>query len=408
VPREQNSREKQSFGTGGAPAQRPWEALDPALAPLLQHNFEGLEEEMASVIGAEIAEYRKPLTGAFGAAVRAAIAEAMRQFTELIGKPGPSERPGRQVYIDLGRGELREGRSLDALQAAYRLGARVAWRRIGEVALRAGVDPQQLSLLAESIFAYIDELSAESVEGYAREQAAVAGERQGRREQLVRVLLAASAPAEEVEQAAAAAGWKLPRELAALACDYYDPQRLALRTGVDAVAAQVDGVCCLLVPDPGAPGRRETLNETLKRVPAALGPAVACERAAESFRRARECLGLMLDGVLPRRGLVVAQEQLAALVLFGDRELVGELAARRLEPLAPLTATQRARLERTLLQWLRHHGSVPQTAAFLHVHRQTVRYRLTRLRELFGVALDDPEARFELELALRARAAAGG
>ena len=41
-------------------------------------------------------------------------------------------------------------------------------------------------------------------------------------------------------------------------------------------------------------------------------------------------------------------------------------------------------------------------AAALDVHPQTVRYRLKQLRELFGPALEDPEARFELSLALRA------
>ena len=42
-------------------------------------------------------------------------------------------------------------------------------------------------------------------------------------------------------------------------------------------------------------------------------------------------------------------------------------------------------------------------AAELHVHPQTARYRIARLRELLGEQLDDPDARFELELALRAR-----
>jgi DNA-binding PucR family transcriptional regulator len=41
-------------------------------------------------------------------------------------------------------------------------------------------------------------------------------------------------------------------------------------------------------------------------------------------------------------------------------------------------------------------------AAELNVHPQTVGYRLTQLRELFGDALDDPQVRFELELVLRA------
>ena len=40
-------------------------------------------------------------------------------------------------------------------------------------------------------------------------------------------------------------------------------------------------------------------------------------------------------------------------------------------------------------------------AATLHVHPQTVRYRLAALREVFGDALDDPAARLELAIALR-------
>jgi DNA-binding PucR family transcriptional regulator len=38
----------------------------------------------------------------------------------------------------------------------------------------------------------------------------------------------------------------------------------------------------------------------------------------------------------------------------------------------------------------------------LGVHPQTARYRLGRLRELFGDDLADPDRRFWLELALRA------
>jgi DNA-binding PucR family transcriptional regulator len=37
------------------------------------------------------------------------------------------------------------------------------------------------------------------------------------------------------------------------------------------------------------------------------------------------------------------------------------------------------------------------------VHPQTVRYRLRQIQELFGAALADPAARFDLEVALRAR-----
>ena len=78
----------------------------------------------------------------------------------------------------------------------------------------------------------------------------------------------------------------------------------------------------------------------------------------------------------------------------------------RLGPLTALAPRSRERLESTLLAYLRHRGNGPRMAFDLHVHPQTVRYRLARLRELLGAALDDPEARFELEVVLRARRAA--
>ena len=112
---------------------------------------------------------------------------------------------------------------------------------------------------------------------------------------------------------------------------------------------------------------------------------------------------LMDEGVMPANGLLFADEQLAALILHADRGLLNDLAQQRLAPLDDETAASRERLSETLLAWLDHQGKVPEIAAELHVHAQTVRYRLGRLRECFGSALDDPEQRFELALVLRAR-----
>ena len=178
------------------PLERPWQALDPAVRAVVGPAIGAVAEEITAAIAASIDEYRVPMRGAFGRGVRLAIDSALRQFVEQIGQPAGGVRPGREIYIALGRGEYRAGRPLDALQAAYRLGARLAWRRIAAVARESGVDGATLSLLAESIFAYIDELSAESVEGYASEQAASAGERQRSRRALVRLLLTAP-PASE-------------------------------------------------------------------------------------------------------------------------------------------------------------------------------------------------------------------
>src|SRR5207248_8560734 len=101
---------------------------------------------------------------------------------------------------------------LESLLSAYRTGARVAWRRFAAAGVSAGLEPDTLYLLAESIFAYIDVLSAESAEGHALEQSAAASEAELRRRRLVRLLVRETPPDPRTAAAAASdAGWPLPR-----------------------------------------------------------------------------------------------------------------------------------------------------------------------------------------------------
>jgi DNA-binding PucR family transcriptional regulator len=98
---------------------------------------------------------------------------------------------------------------------------------------------------------------------------------------------------------------------------------------------------------------------------------------------------------------VHAADHLPALLLGSDPELAADLAADRLAPLRAVGGATEARLTETLRAWLDRPGQVQAIAADLGVHPQTVRYRVRRLRELFGDALEDPDRRFELALALR-------
>jgi len=384
--------------------ERPWQALDPAVADAIAPILAPVADEITAAIADAIPEYRQPMGEAFGRGVRDAIEETLRQFLTQLGRPAAGERPGRDVYVALGRGEFHAGRRLDALQHAYRVGARVAWRRISAAAIAAGLEGPTLALLAESIFAYIDEISAESVEGYASAQAASAGERSRARQALVRLLVAGEPDGAEAAAAADAAGWSLPRSLAALAGDHRDAERFAAIVGEGAIGGRVDDEVCVLIADPDAPGRLERVRRAVGGRLAAIGPTEPWADTGESWSRAVRCVRLARAHHLPDGGLIVAAQELGVLAVHADATLVRDLAAARLAPLAGLTPAARRRHEATLLAWLRHQGSVPAVAAELHVHPQTVRYRLARLRERFGVALDDPDGRFELELALRAGA----
>src|SRR6202012_5230826 len=89
-------------------------------------------------------------------------------------------------------------------------------------------------------------------------------------------------------------------------------------------------------------------------------------------------------------------------LLCADEHLAPALRAARLAPLQRLRPAQRDRLASTLLIWLQHGCNANEVAARMHVHPQTVRYRLRQVDDLFGDQLRDPDRRFELEIALRA------
>ncbi len=404
----------------------------------LRETLPDLADDMIAAIASEVPDYARAMEGRFGEVVRFGVEVALNRFVDVLGGAVPkSESSARDTYVRLGAGEYRAGRTLDALLAAYRVGAKLAWRRFVEAGTRAGFPPDALYDLGEAMFAYIDEISAESAAGFAEAQSEAAGESQRRRRSLVRLLAQEPPAAEEtLRTAAQSAGWTLPRRVAAVvvgeaeqpeATDELDnvAARLARRLGPGAVGAAVGGLAAVMLPDPDGPGRRKALESALGDDLAALGPAVSWPEAGTSLRRAAAAFRLAaqgrIDGV---RGveeappttrqdgasssgqsasrLVVAVDHLPALLLAAEPALAADLARSRLAPLDTLGPGPRERLVETLRAWLDRPGQVQAVAAQLDVHPQTVRYRLKQLRELFGERLEDPEARFELSLALRA------
>ena len=244
--------------------QEPWRELKPEVADVIEPELSGIADEILESIGREIPEYARPLEGSFGRGVYRGVGEALEQFIGLIRDPDADRRASRKVYMILGRGELRNGRSLDSLQSAYRIGARIAWRRIAAASLEAGLDGKTLSLLAESIFVYIDELSADSTEGYADAQFKQQGARLRRERELVTLMLRDPAPEiSEIEQAAQGAAWQIPKSLAAVACHERDLAEVTRILPIGVISATVDGSGCVAIPDPAGPGRFRQISVSL-------------------------------------------------------------------------------------------------------------------------------------------------
>lgn len=385
----------------------PWTALEPPVAAALRPALPALADEIIATVREAVPAYAIPLRGAFARNIRLGVEQALSGFLELIESRGEARLPGREVYESLGRGEVGAGRSLDALLSAYRAGAQLSWRRLAEQGRRAGLPPDTLYTLAEAIFAYIDELSAATADGFAQAQSAAAGERLERRRRLLGLLLRDPPPAaEEIDEAARDAGWDVPACLAVVAVVPQRPETLPGRLGEGVlVSREEEGTILLAVPDPEGPGVRAQLTHALRDAPAALGPVVEVSDARHSAQRARAALSLRErlgkgDGA---PAIVVADDHLLDLLLAAQPRLAADLVRRRLAPLDDLPQIARERLTDTLAAWLEHLGEARPAAEALNVHVQTVRYRLSQVRELLGEALDDPDARLELTLALRAR-----
>jgi hypothetical protein len=293
-------------------------------------------------------------------------------------------------HVEFGAAMAGAGVTVEELLAGYRVGAGVGWRHVTRHARALDLSGDAVLALASAAMEYTDELAANSIEGFAREAAAVERARARERQALLDALIAGRAD----EALAAAARWRLPERL-----------RVAVLLGP---AGALDGRVLLLGRADGAAvavAREEDAGALLDAgVALAAGPAVPPEQAPLSLARARRVAALTLAGVLPADRALAWEDHLADLVVHADDAALEALAARRLAPLDGLPEARARLLYETLAAWLEHPGRPREIARVLHLHHQTVRYRLARLRERFGdAALDDPGARFELALALRRR-----
>lgn len=369
----------------------------------LRQGIDTVSCEVIEEIQARIPEYARPSDETYIKIIRMAVEQAIEGFLDHIENP---EAPWEaEPFRMIGRGEAHEGRNLEPLQTAMRLGARVGWRRLTELAVPLGLTPQSLYDMGEAIFVYLDQLADAAAEGYQEARAHAAGEMERRRRRLLDLLLSPAASLDAVSDLAKAAGWRLPKTVAAVALEEQNGYRPPV-LHQDVLQGLDRPVPCLLVPDPAGPGQAQLLEHALRGWQASVGPAVPLAAAASSLRWATEALGLARRGVLDHgRRLLRCAEHMATLIVFKDEELVSALAATRLAPLSHLRPTQQDRLAETLLAWLRYGRGAGEVAARLHVHPQTVRYRLRQLEELYGEQLHDPDIRFELEIVLRARQA---
>lgn len=330
------------------------------------------------------------------AVVRRRVIEATirRVLRRLEGHTGPD--PDAETHRAFGAAAAYAGIPLERLAAGYRIGARIGWAHLRRAVRDLHLGGDIGLLLAEAQLAYVDELTSDSFDGYTRAVETAHHRHARERQSLIDALIAGRATKELAHKV----GWIWPAEVAVAVIhgeSAPDPTR-----GSEILVGTADGAVIGVGP-------AEVLEQTLKHQElATIGPTVETGEAWRSFERARQLANLVATGVLAKKGVLRWTEELPTIIIHGAPDAAQDLAARRLAPLRDSSAQRERMLRDTLAAWLDYPGQPQAIAEVLHLHPQTVRYRISRLRERLGSELDDPQARFELALALRYRGVRSG
>ena len=378
--------------------------LDAEVAADLAAVLPRMAERTVAAITAEVPAYTDPFRGRMGQNIENAVQASLGAFLRLATRGGdsatdPSVVAALDGAYELGRGEARDGRSIDALLAAYRVGARVAWRELSATAVDAGLPAQIVARFAELTFAYIDELSAASVSGHSDELATAGRVRQRHLDLLARQLLAGQDP-EILRASAETASWSAPETLTALLVPAAQMSRIATMLSPTSLQVteglpgldQTESWAVALVPDTDGT-RRTALIAALAGRTAVLGPARPWMSVQASYLRVVRARHLA-------PGVVDTDEHLVELVLGADGEAAEDLRRRALAPLSELGPGTAGRLADTPRSWLLNQGRRDAVAAELFVHPQTVRYRMNQIRQIYGERLNEPRTILELTVAL--------
>jgi len=152
-------------------------------------------------------------------------------------------------------------------------------------------------------------------------------------------------------------------------------------------------------------GLRESLLEELGDGRCLVSVGSPCDRPSEiprSHREAKLAANLQRTAAAPA---VVAWEDLGIFrILSSVEDFTGveSFMAEQLGVLLDYDAKKSSNLVETLFQYLECGGSYADTCKALNVHRNTLKYRLQRIRDVAGCDLSDASTRFDLQLATRA------
>ncbi|MEU6058725.1 helix-turn-helix domain-containing protein [Streptomyces sp. NPDC047097] len=367
----------------------------------MRREIPSLRQEIRADVLTAYPEFAPVFTGPQASHIDVAIEQSLTAFVDQVARPSPPSPLRDEMFRALGRTAAEQGYSLNALRGTCRIGTRLALHRAKKVSRHCDLSPLFMLSFADTLFGYVNQLEGLAIEGYMEGSTTVQDDQDGLRRRLLQLIASGTTAHTSLGELAERTGWQLPEQVSLVALSPgARPARTALAP--DVLVDLTDPQPALLLPGPLDAVRRASLEHALSGTLAAVGPTVPLATATDSARWARQCLALAESGIIRDGPVVHCEDHLLTLLLATDPALLEQLARRELAPLDGQPATRRARLTETLRVWLATRGTAAQIGEVLHIHPQTVRYRMRNLDATFGRQLTDPDHCFATEAALRA------
>lgn len=373
-----------------------------SLSRRLLPDAEGLGTRMAERICAEIPVYAEGELLSFDQLADSCAHNIRYVLGILAGDPATSLDTPRAT----GAARAGQGIPYDAVLQAFRIGGRYIWELLVEHAPPHEHDV--LLLAAADVWSVSDDLSDHVTDAYRRALADRARRDGQMRAVLVGALLDGDEAPEYVFEAARVLNLDGARDFVVVSAESPEPgaeglvdvERKLRRSNV-ASAWRLDhhhhdGVVALRLGF-GVDHLVEVLTELATGRVGVSNLLGRLERASEGRRQARVACTAVTPGTT---GVLRYDANPLSVLLASSSESARSLVDGVLAPVLELPEDDREVVLATARAWLAAGGSTSTAARHLHVHRNTVRYRLRRLEELTGRDLATPVDAAELHVAL--------
>jgi hypothetical protein len=356
--------------------------LDDAVRTLLERYLARLDEHVETLVARiqeQIVEFRAVPPAEIGGSMKAIL-------SVVLARPGTPEANADQIAAldEVARQSAAEGFPLEALTRSIQLVAREVHRTIAADAQARGIDGSAVVCMYDSAWQFTNDAAA-TIAAINNDVAVEFARRDNdRRADFLRGVLYGGIAPSRIRAEASLFGLDPARQyhpIRARPASQRQEEALTLairRTGSTvhhrAVLALLEGELVGLAPE-----RPEVEDGLL----VAVGALCDLETAREAFQTTRAALDAAAG--FGRTG-VVALGELGPLPLVFASDDLGDMLER--EHFGPLEEERQGGLEveETVRTLLEHDQNVEEVAQALHVHGNTVRYRLARFREL--TALD--------------------